>query len=155
MAIIGTNVATCDDPDNIEQSRNLANRITQLGEWFHNIDLMGTPTAPSHFLGDFPRIKWKSIAPALPADLSGATVLDIGCNAGFYSVELKRRGASRVLGVDVDDRYLAQARFVASVLGLEIEFEKRSVYDVDQIAGLRRRLRRPRRQTGSDLDGWR
>jgi tRNA (mo5U34)-methyltransferase len=135
MAIIGTNVATCDDPDNIEQSRNLANRITQLGEWFHNIDLMGTPTAPSHFLGDFPRIKWKSIAPALPADLSGATVLDIGCNAGFYSVELKRRGASRVLGVDVDDRYLAQARFVASVLGLEIEFEKRSVYDVDQIAG--------------------
>ena len=62
-------------------------------------------------------------------------MLDIGCNAGFYSVELKSRGASRVLGVDVDDRYLTQARFVASVLGLEIEFEKRSVYDVDQIAG--------------------
>ncbi len=135
MAINGTNIATCDAPDNLEQSKDLANRITELGEWFHNIDLMGTPTAPEHFLGDFPRVKWKNIAPALPEDLSGATVLDIGCNAGFYSVELKRRGARRVLGVDVDDRYLTQARFVASVLGLEIEFEKRSVYEVDQIAG--------------------
>src|SRR5712671_1513651 len=135
MAINGTNIATCDAPDNLEQSKELANRITELGEWFHNIDLMGTPTAPGHFLGDFPRVKWKNIAPALPEDLSGATVLDIGCNAGFYSVELKRRGARRVLGVDVDDRYLTQARFVASVLGLEIEFEKRSVYEVDQIAG--------------------
>jgi tRNA (mo5U34)-methyltransferase len=135
MSTIGNHVATCDAPENLKQPGTLASRITELGDWFHNIDLMGTPTAPSHFLGDFPRVKWKSIAPALPEDLSGATVLDIGCNAGFYSVELKRRGASRVLGVDVDDRYLAQARFVASVLGLDIEFEKRSVYDVDRIDG--------------------
>jgi tRNA (mo5U34)-methyltransferase len=67
--------------------------------------------------------------------MTGATVLDLGCNGGFYSLELKRRGASRVLGVDVDDRYLNQARFAAEVLKLEIEFEKRSVYDVDQIPG--------------------
>ena len=30
--------------------------------------------------------------------LRGNTVLDIGCNAGFYSIEMKRRGADRVLG---------------------------------------------------------
>jgi tRNA (mo5U34)-methyltransferase len=50
-------------------------------------------------------------------------------------VELKKRGAGRVLGVDVDDRYLAQARFVAETLSFDIEFAKCSVYDVDQIAG--------------------
>lgn len=115
--------------------RNLATQIAELGEWFHNIDLDGVPTAPAHFLGDFPRVKWQHIAPLLPQDLSGATVLDIGCNGGFYSLELKRRRAGRVLGVDVDDRYLNQARFAAAVLGLEIELQKHSVYDIDQIPG--------------------
>ncbi len=115
--------------------KELARRIRQLGEWFHNLDLNGVYTAPDHFLGDFPGVKWRQIAGEFPADISGATVLDVGCNAGFYCLELKKRGASRVLGVDVDDRYLEQARFAAGVLDLEIEFERCSVYDVDRIPG--------------------
>ena len=67
---------------------------------------------------------------ALPADLSGQTVLEIGCNAGFYSMEMKRRGAGRVVGIDTDARYLAQARFAAEYSGLDIEFRQLSVYDV-------------------------
>ena len=113
----------------------LSERINELGEWFHNLDLLGVKTAPNHFLGDFPNIKWKQISPAIPERLDGATVLDIGCNGGFYAIEMKRRGAARVLGIDVDDRYLNQARFAAKTLGLEIEFEKRSVYTTDEIAG--------------------
>ena len=58
-------------------------------------------------------------------------MLDIGCNGGFYSIQMKQRGAARVLGIDIDDRYLKQARFAARTLGLEIELEKRSVYEVD------------------------
>lgn len=113
----------------------LTRRIEELGDWFHNLDLHGVRTAPNHFLGDFPNVKWKHIAPALPADLNGASVLDIGCNGGFYSIQMKKRGAGRVLGIDVDDRYLNQGRFAAATLGYDIEFEKRSVYDVDQIEG--------------------
>jgi tRNA (mo5U34)-methyltransferase len=113
----------------------LTKQLETLGEWFHNIDLFGVSTAPQHFLGDFPNIKWKHIANSIPADLSGATVLDVGCNGGFYSIEMKKRGASRVLGIDVDDRYLNQARFAAATLGHDIEFQKCSVYNVDQIAG--------------------
>ena len=70
---------------------------------------------------------------AIPADLTGKTVLDIGCNAGFYSIEMKRRGAARVLGIDFDPGYLAQARFAAEVHGLDIEFRQMSVYDVAQL----------------------
>jgi len=110
-------------------------QVQQLGDWFHNIDLFGVPTAPNHFLGDFPRVKWQHVAGALPQDLSGAEVLDIGCNGGFYSIEMKRRGAERVLGIDVDERYLSQARFATRMLRLEVEFERRSVYEVDGIAG--------------------
>ena len=58
-------------------------------------------------------------------------MLDIGCNAGFYSVEMMRRGAGRVVGIDSDERYLAQARLVAETLGFaDIEFRNLSVYDV-------------------------
>ena len=106
-------------------------KVDELGPWFHNIDLGGIWTAPDHFLGDYPNEKFQRFAPHLPTDLAGRTVLDIGCNAGFYSMEMKRRGAGRVVGVDSDDRYLAQARFAAESLGYrDIEFRKLSVYDV-------------------------
>ena len=113
----------------------LAQQISALGEWFHNLNLHGIPTAPQHFLGDFPNIKWRNIAGAIPDDLTGAEVLDVGCNAGFYSLEMKKRGAARVLGIDVDDRYLKQAQFAAKTLGAQIELQKCSVYDTDQIPG--------------------
>jgi tRNA (mo5U34)-methyltransferase len=105
-------------------------RAEALGPWFHNIVLNGVPTAPDHFLGDYPAVKWKTFADAIPQNLTGKSVLDIGCNGGFYSIEMKRRGAERVLGVDFDDEYLAQARFAAAVTGSDIEFRKLSVYDV-------------------------
>ena len=114
---------------------HLEERIEALAPWFHNIDLDGVWTAPDHFLGDYPGAKFKRFAPHLPKDLSGKSVLDIGCNAGFYSIEMKRRGASRVLGIDSDDRYLAQARLATEVLGYDddIEFAKFDVYDVGAI----------------------
>jgi tRNA (mo5U34)-methyltransferase len=108
----------------------LRREIAALGPWFHNINLGGVQTAPHHFLGDYPAVKWRRFADALPEDLTGKTVLDIGCNGGFYSLEMKRRGAARVLGIDHDEDYLKQARFAAGVTGLDIEFVQLSVYDV-------------------------
>lgn len=108
----------------------IRDRIRALGEWFHNINLRGVQTAPTHFLGDYPAIKWERFSHALPADLSGKTVLDVGCNAGFYCLEMKRRGAARVVGVDSDARYLAQARFAAEVEDADIEFHQLSVYEL-------------------------
>jgi tRNA (mo5U34)-methyltransferase len=105
-------------------------RIEDLGPWFHNIELEGIPTAPDHFLGNYPYNKWQKFADAIPSDLAGKSVLDIGCNAGFYSIEMKRRGAGRVLAVDFDETYLAQARFAAEMAETEIEFQRLSVYDV-------------------------
>lgn len=118
----------------IEVSREeLEQRIQALGPWFHNIDLGGVWTAPDHFLGNYPAVKWQRFQDAIPADLSGRTVLDIGCNGGFYAIEMKRRGADRVLAIDFDEDYLAQARFAAEVAGTDIEFRRLSVYDVGAI----------------------
>ncbi len=105
-------------------------RIEELGPWFHNLSLEGIETAPQHFLGDYPRIKFQHFRDAIPADLTGKSVLDIGCNAGFYSFEMKRRGACRVLGIDTDEHYLKQARFAAEVTGADVEFRRMPVWDV-------------------------
>ena len=110
--------------------QDIQRRVAELGDWFHNLDLHGVRTAPEHFLGDYPRVKWERFAGAIPADLSGRTVLDIGCNAGFYAIEMKRRRAERVVAVDSDARYLAQARFAADVMDADIEFRQMSVYDL-------------------------
>jgi tRNA (mo5U34)-methyltransferase len=108
-------------------------RVSELGQWFHNLDLQGVQTAPDHFLGNYPALKWKTFAHSIPQDLRGRTVLDVGCNAGFYSLEMKRRGADLVVALDFDEAYLAQARFAAEVTGVEIEFHRMSVYDVGRL----------------------
>jgi tRNA (mo5U34)-methyltransferase len=109
-------------------------RVRDLGHWFHNMDLQGVQTAPDHFLGDYPRVKFAGFAHALPDDLAGRSVLDIGCNGGFYAIEMKRRGAGRVVAIDSDDDYLNQARFAAEVSGFrDIEFAKLDVYDVGRL----------------------
>ena len=109
----------------------LRERIEALAPWFHNLDLNGIQTAPDHFLGDYPASKFAQFASIVPDDLSNKTVLDIGCNAGFYSIEMKRRGAARVVGLASDNRYLDQARLAADTLGFgDVEFRNLSVYDV-------------------------
>lgn len=126
-----------DDPapsaDGEPSTAEIRRRVAALGPWFHNLDLNGVATAPDHFLGDYPAIKWQRFAHAIPADLTGKSVLDIGCNAGFYAIEMKRRGAARVVGIDFDRSYLEQARFAASVNRVDIEFRNLSVYDVGRL----------------------
>ena len=112
---------------------DLEERIGALGPWFHNMKLGGVETASDHFLGDYPSFKWNGFRHLVPEDLTGRTVLDIGCNAGFYSLEMKRRGADLVVGIDSDPRYLAQARLAAEVSELDIHFEHMSAYEVERL----------------------
>ena len=65
----------------------------------------------------------------LGADLTGKTVLDIGSKFGFFSFEALKRGAARVLGVDVDPRSVRKARTIADILGSKAEFR---LLDIDR-----------------------
>lgn len=113
----------------------LTDEIEALKPWFHNLHLPdGTQTAPGHYFGDFPKFKWDDIKNAIPADLSGMTALDIGCNAGFYTFELAKRGA-QVLGIDLDPHYLKQANWAAKEMGLQhqVQFRQMQVYDLAKL----------------------
>ncbi len=116
----------------VGENESLRSEIESMGPWFHNLRVGGVETAPDHPLGDFLEEIWAQLEPWLPESLAGVSVLDIGCNAGFYSQRLARRGA-RVTGIDHDERYLRQARFAAEMAGLDIDFRKMEVYDVDAL----------------------
>jgi tRNA (mo5U34)-methyltransferase len=114
------------------KATSVQKQIRQLEPWFHNLHFPdGVQTAPRHPLGDFPAFKWKQIEPYLPQDLTGWSVLDIACNAGFYSFELAKKGAA-VIGIDSDEKYLRQARWAAKRLKLESKpiFRRRTVYSL-------------------------
>lgn len=111
---------------------DLQHEIEQLKPWFHNIHLPdGSQTAPEHFLGDFPSFKWELIKKYIPEDLSRWTALDIGCNAGFYSLEMAKRGA-KVLGIDLDLHYLKQAQLIMKFFNFQdkVKLKNQQVYDL-------------------------
>ncbi len=116
-----------------QNGANVQSDVERLAPWFHNLHLPGgVQTMGIHpYYGDFPARKWNKIAPLLPEDMTGMTALDIGCNAGFYTFEMAKRGAT-VTALDIDEHYLAQARWASGVLGLQerVQFRNAPVYDL-------------------------
>ena len=66
-------------------------------------------------------------------ELQGKTVLDVGCNSGMYCFEAKKRGASKVVGIDVNEERLTQARTLAEILDLEVEFLEMSLHEAKRL----------------------
>ncbi len=105
--------------------------------WYQNIDLKcGISTKTRQIWGegiDHPRKRFEEIADAIPADLTGKSVLDIGCNAGFLAFEAKDRGADYVCGVDLKQGYIDQANFCAEVRDQDVDFRVLSIYELKQL----------------------
>ena len=58
----------------------------------------------------------------LPADLRGRSLRDLGCGTGGRCLEAARRGAQRVVGLDLEPLGLGAARAEAERRGLAVEF---------------------------------
>jgi SAM-dependent methyltransferase len=54
--------------------------------------------------------EWPAFQRLLPASLANARVLDLGCGLGHFAREARARGARSVLGVDISERMLGEAR---------------------------------------------
>jgi SAM-dependent methyltransferase len=66
-------------------------------------------------------------------DFKGKQVLDVGCNSGQYCLYAKKRGALKIVGVDVDEIRLEQAKILSDQEGAGIIFEKRSIYELNEL----------------------
>jgi tRNA (mo5U34)-methyltransferase len=70
-----------------------------------------------------------------PADFSGKTVLDVGCNSGFFSLVAKLRGARQVMGVDRRMDRIDQARLIREITGIDVDFQVGDGQDLDEGVG--------------------
>jgi tRNA (mo5U34)-methyltransferase len=79
-----------------QQVEELRARVAALHGWYHAIDLGDGVITPGPFA-----IAEHLAHYRLPEDMSGLSVLDVGCANGFFSVECVARGAAQVVAVDV------------------------------------------------------
>jgi tRNA (mo5U34)-methyltransferase len=114
-------------------------RIDALRPWFHTIPLDngGCIERDAVYGSDrtYPAALWDLVRAILPVDVAGARVLDVGCNGGRLSIEMKRAGASEVVGLEAFPQYLQQARLARELTGLEIDYRQMDVYEVDERLG--------------------
>ena len=74
--------------------------------------------------------RWSFIKDFLPRDLKEMRVLDVGCNAGFYSFKMRELGAEYVLGIDFE-HYIKQACFIKDLTKTtDVDFEVNSIYSL-------------------------
>src|SRR5947209_18146324 len=78
----------------VSSSTDLREEVAKI-HWWHSIDLGDGVVTP----GGYDNREQLRRA-AMPADLTGWSVLDVGAWDGYYSFEAERRGASRVMALD-------------------------------------------------------
>ena len=104
-------------------------KIIDRYRWYHSIPLGDGVFTPGK--RSYEHLSEKLDMMQLPDDLTGRSVLDIGCNEGFFSIEAWRRGASPVLGLDNQQRNDVASKFalIKSVLGHGADFREWDVED--------------------------
>ena len=112
------------------QTRDQVEReIRELGWWYHDFELpSGVRTGNGQPPAYDPDERWQLIAPHLPADLTGKTVLDVGGNSGYFSLQMKLRGASKCVMVEPLIDFVEQARFVFSQFGVRVKIVNEDVH---------------------------
>ena len=107
-----------------EKQQELLKELPNLGTWHHHIELAeGITTSPQRATYN-PEDRWNLIRPFIPDDLSGKTVLDLGCNSGYYSMKAKKLGAERVVAVDAFDNAIRQTKFISKWFDVNLEIVK-------------------------------
>jgi len=121
------------DVESFEERQRILHDTAILGPWYQSFDLadwlkIGAVHDGNSVLGHLDAL-------GFPGDFSGKTVLDVGCNAGYYSFVAKRRGAGRVVGVELDDHFVRQAQYLSRLLRIDVDFLHNDAHNVDTRLG--------------------
>ena len=115
--------------DDIQQR---VNELDAIQAWNHNFILPhGVETRPgtqsSHGKN---LVKLERLKPLFDLiGLKNKSVLDVGCNEGFFSLHMAGEGA-QVLGLDIDQHRITKARYVQTLLGegKSVRFDNIDIY---------------------------
>jgi tRNA (mo5U34)-methyltransferase len=102
-------------------AEELRERVAAFPSWNYRFELAGgvaTPVADPRLVNrqrQRYRYFFERLLDASGGSLRGRRVLDLGCNAGYWSLAAIEAGADFVLGVDLKPQYIEQAQLVFEV----------------------------------------
>lgn len=116
----------------------LQDQIAAFPRWHYKFEFDGGVTTPMPDLGMINRHEqrrryfFEPLVRLTGGSLSGHRVLDLGCNAGFWSLEALAAGADYVHGVDAQQTYIDQANLVFEAKHVDparYRFEQGNIFD--------------------------
>lgn len=118
-------------------------KLTNQAAWFSDNEKNWNDRANLHMAGDYCGLSRLLADPdaiseelALDigrfGDLAGKQVMHLQCHVGTDTIGFARRGAARVVGLDLSETSLAHARAIADKAGVDVEYVHANVYDARQ-----------------------
>ena len=117
----------------------LIDKINSFERWHYQFELNGilTPIADPNRVNRHMQRRAYFFEPLLElfgGSLKGKRILDIGCNAGFWSLQAIEAGCEYVLGVDGRDMHVEQAQLVFETKGIDADryhFVQGDIFEYD------------------------
>ena len=101
---------------------SLLQEVQELGWWYQDLVLPdGTRTGDGQPPCYDPSTRWQFFEPHIPESLEGASVLDVGGNAGYFSLQCALRGAKECVIVEPFVQFAEQAKFVGKSFGVNFD----------------------------------
>jgi len=114
-------------------------KVKQLKPWYQKINIGGiwTTHKGTPYVGlEKAETTWGKIDSCISENYKSLKVLDLGCNAGYYSVMAARKGSS-VVGIESNMTFFNQALFLKDYYEklqntkLDIQYIHKDILDVD------------------------
>jgi len=94
-------------------------------QWYQRFEL-----APGVYTPGTRDVSWVYEHARVPTDLSGLSVLDVGTTNGGVAFEAERRGAARVVAVDICSPDVYGFSDLRTFFGSRVEYREATVYDL-------------------------
>jgi SAM-dependent methyltransferase len=122
--------------DRLIKDQEIAERIASFPDWHYDFDLRGHRTCPASVDKANQRLAhfMEPVIRHFGGSLKGKRVLDLGCNAGFFSLKAIEAGCDFVLGIDGRQMHVDQANLVFEVKDVDpsrYEFVCANILDYD------------------------
>lgn len=120
------------------QPHELESRIAAFPRWHYKFEFDGGLSTPVSSRGVVNRHEQRrryffdALLELMGGSLAGKRVLDLGCNAGFWSLLAVEAGADFVHGIDGNREYVEQAELVFEAKGVEpgrYRFEQADIFE--------------------------
>jgi 2-polyprenyl-3-methyl-5-hydroxy-6-metoxy-1,4-benzoquinol methylase len=120
-------------------NQELQKKIRDLGTWYQKINIEGIITSSKgnpYSSMEEAESTWKKINSCISDNYNSLKILDLGCNAGYYSVMAAKKGAS-VIGIERNEGWFKQSLFLKDYYEnlwktkLDIQYIHKEILDVD------------------------